>query len=86
MSQPRALLWIVSCAMVLVAAACAGKLPPAPTPATPAFPDFVFPTVPRELTADRTAITRHERGWRFLQANDARGAEREFAAARPLPP
>lgn len=77
----RAVLPFLVCAFAIAAAACAGKLPPVPTPATPAFPDFVFPSVPQELASDQTSVMRQDRGWRFLQANDARGAEREFAAA-----
>jgi tetratricopeptide (TPR) repeat protein len=41
----------------------------------------VFPAVPGDLVSDRTARERHERGWRFLQANDLATADREFSAA-----
>ncbi len=67
--------------LLALAAACAGRLPPVPEVTTPRYPEFVFPAVPRDVAFDRTARERHERGWRFLQANDLRGAEREFSAA-----
>jgi tetratricopeptide (TPR) repeat protein len=67
-------------AFVTTMAACAGKAP-VPTVTTPHYQDFVFPAVPPSLQADRSAAERHERGWRFLQANDLRNADREFQAA-----
>ena len=52
------------------------RSPPAPRPR---HPDFVFPALPPG--ADAIQATRIERGWRFLQSDDLRGAEREFASA-----
>jgi len=58
--------------------ACAPKSPPALTGA-PKHPDFVFPVSP-EGTAPALS-GRIDRGWLYLQLDDARSAEREFAAA-----
>lgn len=58
--------------------ACAPKAPPAVVGA-PKHPDFVFPASPEEaLPALRARI---DRGWQYLQLDDHRNAEREFAAA-----
>jgi tetratricopeptide (TPR) repeat protein len=65
--------------LVLFAAACAPKAPPA-LPATLKYPDFVYPVVPPAL-ASGSAAARVDRGWRFLQNGDTEGARREFAAA-----
>jgi tetratricopeptide (TPR) repeat protein len=65
-------------------AACATKSPPA-LPGAPKYPDFLYPTVPRELqtVAEADAV---RRGWHFLQADDLRNADREFSrAVRRLP-
>jgi tetratricopeptide (TPR) repeat protein len=58
--------------------ACAPKAPPAAAGA-PRHPDFVFPAVP-DGTSPQLA-SRLERGWQWLQLDDHRNAEREFAAA-----
>ena len=66
-------------AMAILAAACAARTAP-PLPAALAYPDFMYPAVPRDLAAaDRSA--RVDRGWRFLQNDDLASADREFAAA-----
>lgn len=70
-------LW-VGIAVVLLASACAPKAPPA-VPGTPKHPDFVFPASPEGTLPAQTA--RIERGWQYLQFDDFRNAEREFAAA-----
>lgn len=61
--------------------ACAGRLPPVPAATSPHYPEFIFPSVPPALARDAAAAERHQRGWRFLQANDLRNAEREFSTA-----
>jgi len=53
------------------------KAPP-PVPTAPKYPDFVYPS-PVPAAAPQAAAV--ERGWRFLQSDDLRNAEREFAAA-----
>ena len=63
---------------VLVVAACAPKAAPALTGA-PKHPEFVFPSPP-EGTAP-ALVSRLDRGWQYLQLDDTRNAEREFAAA-----
>ena len=55
-----------------------------PAPITPRYPDFRYPTVPEGT--DSIQVTRIERGWRYLQADNARSAEREFQAALKLQP
>jgi tetratricopeptide (TPR) repeat protein len=80
----RKLLAVVG--ITIFIAACAGRdaavLPPAPV--APRYPDFHYPTVPPG--ADAIQATRVERGWRFLQADNQRSAEREFEGALKLQP
>lgn len=66
-------------ATMLLAAACASKqVPPAPT--SLAHPEFLYPSVPALL--QNTFSAQHvDLGWRYLQIDDLRGADREFAAA-----
>jgi tetratricopeptide (TPR) repeat protein len=52
---------------------------------TPAFPEYVQPTVPPEL-ASSPALPGHERAWTFLQAGDVKNAEREIGAALKADP
>lgn len=66
-------------AVLLLAAACAPKAPPA-APGALRYPDFVKPVVPQALTAS-PAAARVERGWNLLQADNLRDAEREFTEA-----
>src|SRR5262249_19631494 len=55
---------------------CAMKSAPA-LPEVPKYPDFVYPrTVP--ASAEQAAAV--DRGWRFLQNDDLKNAEREFDA------
>ena len=71
----------VACCILhlVITAACATKVVP-PVPTTPRYPEFLYPVVPEALKyapgADRV-----EYAWRYLQADDLRSAEREFAAA-----
>lgn len=70
-----------ACLTVLLlafAAACAPKAPPAAAGA-PKHPDFVFPVAPEGALPALTS--RLDRGWAYLQLDDHRNAEREFAAA-----
>ena len=55
-----------------------------PAPVTPRYPEFRYPLVPP--AAEPIQATRIERGWRYLQADSARNAEREFQAALKLQP
>ena len=70
---------LVVATMLLLTAACATKqVPPAPT--SLAHPEFLYPSVPAGL--QKTFSAQHvDLGWRYLQIDDLRGADREFAAA-----
>ena len=57
---------------------CAPKAPPAVVDA-PKHPDFLFPAVPDGTKPEQ--VSRIDRGWKYLQLDDHRNAEREFAAA-----
>jgi tetratricopeptide (TPR) repeat protein len=73
----RKTLWVCVSVLVLTAA-CAPKAPPAVAGA-PKHPDFVFPVVPEGTKPDQAS--RIDRGWKYLQLDDHRNAEREFVAA-----
>ncbi len=66
--------------LLLLAAACAPRIAPPTLPAVLKYADFIYPEVPQDLQrtpgADRVDL-----GWRFLQNDDLRSADREFAAA-----
>ena len=57
---------------------CAPKAPPV-APGAPKHPDFVFPVAPQGTKPDQAS--RIDRGWQYLQLDDHRNAEIEFAAA-----
>jgi tetratricopeptide (TPR) repeat protein len=65
--------------VLLTVAACASKAPPA-LPTSLKYPDFVYPAAPAELVAAPGA-DRLDAGWRFLQNDNLRDAERAFADA-----
>ena len=69
---------------VVLIAGCAARATMPPAPVTPRYPEFRYPTVPQGT--DSIQVTRIERGWRFLQADNQRNAEREFEAALKLQP
>jgi tetratricopeptide (TPR) repeat protein len=64
--------------LVAIAVGC-GSRPVPPVVTSPRYPDFLFPSVPSG-TPERLA-TRIQDGWRYLQADDTRSADREFEAA-----
>jgi len=64
--------------VIAFGAACATKAPPAVAGA-PKHSDFMFPTAPADTPPALTAQL--DRGWQYLQFDDVRSAEREFAAA-----
>jgi len=73
----RRSVWLVLLCATL--AACATRAVP-PVPTTAAHPEFLYPTVPTAM--QRTFGAEHvDLGWRYLQIDDLRGADREFAAA-----
>jgi len=70
---------VVATLMLLLTAACAAKKVPA-APVSLAHPDFLYPTVPAAM--QRSFAAEHvDLGWKYLQIDDLRGADREFAAA-----
>lgn len=75
----KPLLLFSLCALMLVfAVSCAPKAPPALAGA-PKHPDFMFPAAPEGTLPAQAG--RLDRGWQYLQLDDLRNAEREFAAA-----
>jgi tetratricopeptide (TPR) repeat protein len=67
-------------ALLVLAAGCATRTPPASLPTATKHPEFMFPAVPPAL--QRAPGVQHiEPGWRYLQNDDFREASREFAAA-----
>ena len=64
--------------VVLLISACAPKAPPV-VPGAPKHPEFMFPVVPTD--AAPAQATRVDRGWLYLQLDDFRNADREFATA-----
>jgi tetratricopeptide (TPR) repeat protein len=80
----RALLSLILCFSGL-AVSCAPRasvMPPAPV--APRHPDFQYPAVPE--SADPNQANFIERGWRYLQSDNLRNAEREFQAALKTEP
>jgi len=61
---------------------CATKTPPVLPPALK-YPDFVYPIVVPAAAPQAAAV---DRGWRFLQSDDLKSAEREFMAALKVVP
>jgi tetratricopeptide (TPR) repeat protein len=70
--------------IAVLLAACASRPTTPPAPTTLRYPDFRYPTVPAD--ADAIQAMRVERGWRYLQVDNQRNAEREFQAALKLQP
>ena len=68
---------LASLVTVVLLSACAVKTAP-PLPPTLKYPDFVYPNAVPAAAPQAAAV---DRGWRFLQNDDLRSAEREFAAA-----
>ena len=68
----------VTCVFLAILVGCAPKVPPVATGA-PKHPDFVFPAVPQGTRPE--LASRIDHGWQYLQLDDYRNAEREFAAA-----
>jgi tetratricopeptide (TPR) repeat protein len=60
--------------------ACAAKSAPPPLPATLKYPEFIYPAVPPALRSSPAAPA-VERGWRYLQNDDAGSAQKEFEGA-----
>jgi tetratricopeptide (TPR) repeat protein len=56
----------------------AGCIPRVPVVTTPAYPDFLFPSVPAAYESSRFGAA-HRAAWAFLQTGDLDGAEQRFA-------
>src|SRR5882672_6227623 len=67
-------LWL---ALVVLISGCAMKAAPT-LPSAPKYPEFVYPAAVPATGPQAAAV---DRGWRYLQNDDLRNAEREFAAA-----
>lgn len=82
MPDTRSVRLAAAFAFVLAAAACAPRMaaPPPAMPASPAYPDFMYPAVPAPLAGSEAAL-RIDRGWRYLQNENAAQAQEEFEAA-----
>jgi tetratricopeptide (TPR) repeat protein len=79
--RSKGILRFAAIALVALLPACASRTPPAATvPLAPKYTEFLFPAVPAEYQKT-VAADRLERGWRLLQSDDLRGADREFGAA-----
>ena len=74
--------WLLGCALITLISGCAMKSAP-PLPPTLKYPEFIYPAAGQAAAAQADAI---DRGWRFLQSDDLRSAEREFAAALKVIP
>ena len=69
----------VAILLLAVAAACAPRTStPVTAPATPRFPEYLFPAI--EPAPSDEVLAEHQSAWYLLQGGDARGAERRFAA------
>jgi tetratricopeptide (TPR) repeat protein len=71
---------VIVCVLLVLAAGCATRTPPASLPTATKHPDFLFPAVPQALQR-APGIQHIEPGWRYLQNDDFREASGEFAAA-----
>jgi len=79
MRTERAACVLVLALLAAAGAACAPKTVPPPA-TTLAHPEFLYPTVPASM--QKTFAAEHvDLGWRYLQIDDLRDADREFAAA-----
>ena len=83
-ARARVILLVLSLAVAANAAGFATRTLPMLS-AAPKYADFVYPIVPKDLgqTADADRI---DAGWRFLQNDDLRSADREFANASSRAP
>ena len=79
-TRRRAVGYAAAMAFVVLAAGCATRVTPPPLPAALAHPEFMFPVVPEALARTR-GVEAIDRGWRFLQNDDLRNADREFSQA-----
>ena len=70
----------VVAALLCTVAACATRTVPPVLPTAVKYPEFTYPVVPAGLR-QAPAADQVDLGWRYLQNDDLRGAQREFTAA-----
>ena len=70
----------ITAGLLVLSTACASRTVVPPLPTVPRYADFLYPVVPPELRRTPGA-ERVDFGWRYLQNDDLRNAEREFALA-----
>jgi len=66
--------------IAMLATGCAMRTVSAPAPKTVSHSEFVYPAVPSVLR-DRPGADLIDVGWRYLQNDDTRNADRTFAQA-----
>jgi Tfp pilus assembly protein PilF len=76
----RAQLFAIVVALGVLAACGANPAPALPPAGSPHFPDYVFPSIPGQIVTPALAAL-HQLAWEWLQAGDAKSAERNFTAA-----
>jgi tetratricopeptide (TPR) repeat protein len=79
MTRRARLFAIIACLAALTGCA-ANPAPTLPPAGAPHFPEYVFPSIPAQVAAPAVGAL-HDLGWQWLQAGDAKAAERNFTAA-----
>jgi tetratricopeptide (TPR) repeat protein len=74
--------YLVLLGSTLALVSCAAKAAPS-LPASPKYPEFVYPTTIPASAPQAAAV---DRGWRFLQNDDLKSADKEFATALKTDP
>src|SRR2546423_7548182 len=82
MRTARLLTYFALLTSTFALASCAMKSVPA-LPSVLKYPDFIYP---RTVPASAPQAAAVDRGWRFLQNDDLKDAEREFGAALKADP
>ena len=67
------------CAAMVAVVLAVGCVTRVPVVTAPAYPDYLYPTVPDELTSS-TEARHHEEAWTVFQAGDLVGAEKRYVA------
>jgi tetratricopeptide (TPR) repeat protein len=64
----------VALALMVLLTGCAARTAPAPVPLVPAYPTYVQPAIPPELTATPAQQQQYDLAWQRLQAGDLQAA------------